>query len=325
MKILVLGGARLLGRHTIEALVAAGHEVTTLSRGQTQADLPDGVERLTGNRNEGTAGLAALEGRSWDACVDVSGYTPRQVRSSTEFLKDRVNRYVFISTVSVYVEQNRQPIREDDPLLPEATFEEAEVTFETYGPMKVTCERLVQEAFGPHCTILRPQLVAGPHDYTPRYPYWPDRVARGGTILAAGKDEFIQVIDARDIGQFVVKVIEDGIDGIFNLSGPRLTWGDFLTRLGAQKVYWTTPEELERVGVSFHELPIFIPAQNEQGGVMNVSNGKAQAAGLRVTNPVKTAEDTRDWSKDADLKYSLTPEREEEILALLRNPAPVDK
>ncbi|RJF72283.1 NAD-dependent epimerase/dehydratase family protein [Deinococcus cavernae] len=318
MQILVLGGARLVGRHIVEALVAGGHEVTMLSRGQTQADLPAAVERLLGDRNDGVAGLSALAGRSWDACVDVSGYTPRQVRASAEFLKGRVGRYVFISTVSVYAEQNRHPILETDPLLPPAAEDVTEVTGETYGPLKVTCEAIVQEVYEDACTILRPQLVTGPHDYTPRYPYWPDRVARGGTILAAGKDDFIQVIDARDIGQFVVKVIQDDIGGLFNLSGPRLTWEEFLTLLDAVDVFWTTPEHLEQVGVNFYELPVYLPANSEQGGIMEVSNERARAAGLTLTAPLKTAQDTREWSKTTDLTYSLTPEREAEILTLLR-------
>ncbi|WP_135230619.1 NAD-dependent epimerase/dehydratase family protein [Deinococcus fonticola] len=318
MRILVLGGARLVGRHIVEALVAAGHEVTMLSRGQTQADLPAAVERLLGDRNDGAPGLSALAGRSWDACVDVSGYTPRQVRASAEFLKGRVGRYVFISTVSVYAEQNRHPILETDPLLPPAAEDVTEVTGETYGPLKVTCEAIVQEVYEDACTILRPQLVTGPHDGTRRYSYWPDRAAREGTMLAAGKDDSIQVIDARDIAQFVVKVIQDDIGGVFNLSGPRLTWGEFLTLLGAGDVFWTTPEHLEQVGVNFYELPVYLPANSEQGGIMEVSNGRARAAGLTLTAPLKTAQDTREWSKTADLEYNLTPEREAEILALLR-------
>ena len=325
MRILVLGGARLVGRHILEAVVAAGHEVTMLSRGQTQAELPAEVERLTGDRNDGAAGLAALTGRSWDACVDVSGYTPLQVRSSTEFLKGRVKRYVFISTVSVYAEQNRHPVRETDPLLPPAAGDVTEVTGDTYGPLKVACEAIVQDVYGDACTVLRPQLVAGPHDYTARYSYWPDRAARGGTVLAAGKDDFIQVIDARDIGRFVVNVIQNDLGGVFNMAGPRLTWGEFLSLLGVKDVRWTTAGELERVGVKFYELPIYLPVDNEQGGIMNTSNERARAAGLTLTDPLTTARDTREWSKDADVQYPLTPEREAEILALLKNAAAVDK
>lgn len=321
MNILVLGGSRFVGRHIVEALVQAGHRVSTFTRGQTPADLPASVERLQGDRNQGTAGLTALAvaGRTWDACVDVSGYTPRQVRASSEALKGRVKRYVFISTVSVYAEQHRHPIRETDPLLPPASEDVTEVTGETYGPLKVACEAIVQSIYGDACTVLRPQLVAGPGDYTPRYPYWPQRAARGDLILAAGRDtDYVQVIDARDIGRFVVKVIQDDLGGIFNLAGPRLTWAAFLGVLGAETVYWTSAEALAAQGINFYELPVYIPHSNEQGGIMDVDNSLALKAGLTLTDPTKTAQDTREWSRNADLKYSLTPQREAEIIMILK-------
>lgn len=319
MQILILGGTRFVGRHIVEAFLQASHKVTVLTRGQTADELPEAVERLQGDRNAGSAGLSALAGRSWDACIDVSGYTPLQVRSSAETLRGCVGRYVFVSTVSVYAEQYRHPIRETDPLLPPFEGDTAEISFETYGPLKVACERIISEIYGDACTILRPQLVAGPHDYTPRYPYWVDRVARGGTILAAGKDsDHIQVIDARDIGRFAVNVVQQQLSGIFNLSGPRLTWQAFLDVLGAQNVFWVTPEQLAAVGVEIYELPVYLPDNNTQGGVMETDHSRALAAGLTLTDPAVTARDTRAWSKGAGLEYKLTPEREAEILRAIR-------
>lgn len=216
MDILILGGTRFVGRHIVEAFVQAGHRVTILTRGKSHAELPGGVEHLRGDRNGGAAGLSALGTRSWDACVDVSGYTPAQVRASTELLKDCVRQYVFVSTVSVYAEPSRHPARETDPLLPPFEGESAEITGETYGPMKVACEHTVQQTFGEASTVLRPQLVAGPFDHSARYPYWVDRAARGATVLAAGQDtDHVQVIDARDLARFAVRVVERRIGGVF--------------------------------------------------------------------------------------------------------------
>ncbi|QLG09332.1 NAD-dependent epimerase/dehydratase family protein [Deinococcus sp. D7000] len=318
MNILILGGTQFVGRHIVEAFVDSGHAVTVLTRGKSKDELPEAVERLQGDRNEGKAGLRALTGREWDACVDVSGYTPRQVRASAEELRGHVGRYVFVSTVSVYAEPERHPVREDDPLSPPAAEDVTEVSGQTYGPLKVTCENIVRELYGDHCTVLRPQIVAGPFDHTARYPYWVDRAARGGQVLAPGDgSDFLQVIDARDLARFTVKVVEDGIDGVFNLAGPRIGWADFMTVLGVSEPVWVDAKTLETNGLGFKELPVYIPAGGEQGGLMDVDNARAVAAGLTLSDPAVTAQDTRAWSKNADLNYALTPEREREILASL--------
>lgn len=319
MNILILGGTQFVGRHIVEAFVDSGHAVTVLTRGRSKDELPPQVERLHGDRDEGAAGLEALGGREWDACVDVSGYTPRQVRASAEGLRGRVGRYVFVSTVSVYAEPGRHPVREDDPLSPPAAEDVTEVSGDTYGPLKVTCENIIHEVYGDHnVTVLRPQIVAGPFDHTARYPYWPDRAARGGQVLAPGDgSDFLQVIDARDLARFTVKVVEDGIDGIFNLAGPRISWADFMAVLGVSEPVWVDARTLEANGLGFKEVPVYIPASSEQGGLMDVDNARAIAAGLALTDPAVTVQDTRAWSQGADLDYALTPAREREILASL--------
>ncbi|KQR33053.1 NAD-dependent epimerase/dehydratase family protein [Deinococcus sp. Leaf326] len=322
MDILILGGTRFVGRHIVEAFVAAGHRVTVLTRGQTAADLPAGVKHLTGDRDAPGGGLEALAGRRWDACVDVSGYQPRQVRASTAALRARVDHYVFISTVSVYAEQDREVVRESDPLLPACSDEAAAVTSETYGPLKVACEALVQAAFPDASTILRPQIVAGPDDYTRRYPYWPDRAARAGEgegpVLVPGDgQDFLQVIDARDLARLTVWLTEARRPGVFNVSGPRLTWAEFLRLLGVREVRWASLSELQAVGAAPHEFPVFLPRGSAQSGLMNVDHTAALAAGLTLTDPAVTAEDTRAWSRTAGLAPLLPAARESELLAYL--------
>lgn len=318
MKILVLGGTRFVGRHIVLAFLAAGHDVSVLTRGRAEDDLPAGVERLRGDRDAGEAGLTALGERTWDACVDVSGYQPRQVRASAEALRGRVRRYVFISTVSVYREQDRPVIRETDPLLPAFEGDAAPISFETYGSLKVACENIVQQVFAGAVTLLRPQLVAGPYDYTARTSYWPDRAARGGTVLAPGNgQDRVQVIDARDLARFAVRVVEEDIPGIFNVAGPGLTLTEYLRKLGVEQVRWVSVPELEEIGVPVHDFPGFIPQGDAQQGLVNVDCRRAVAAGLTHTDPVVTAQDTRAWSERAALSYALTPEREAELLAKL--------
>jgi 2'-hydroxyisoflavone reductase len=318
-KVLVLGGTRFVGRHIVEALLSAGHEVTVLTRGQSVDELPGTVERLQGDREQGAAGLQALSGRRWDACIDVSGYTPAAVQASTNALADSVNRYVFVSTVSVYAEQHRHPIRESDPLLPAAPEDLTEVTGESYGPLKVTCERIVQDVFGTRATILRPQIVAGPFDHTARYPYWPDRAAQsrqdGRPMLAPGKgSDHVQVIDARDLGRFAVRILEDGTPGIFNVSGPRLTWAEFMQAIGAESVVWVDAATLEAQGIGWRDLPLYLADDSEQGGLMDIDASPALAAGLTLTDPATTARDTRAWSAGQQTAYALTPELESAAL-----------
>lgn len=180
MKILVLGGTRFVGRHVVEAMIDAGHDVAVLNRGKSVDELPPRVERIRGDRAEGPAGLLGLFDRTWDVCVDVSGYTARHVRASTERLRHSVGHYVFISAVSVYGDCARGPVDESEPRVVPAPESVDEVTAQTYGPLKVTCENIVRDAFGSRCAWLRPQVIAGPHEPVDRFSYWVRRAAAGG-------------------------------------------------------------------------------------------------------------------------------------------------
>ncbi|MEM8531024.1 MAG: NAD-dependent epimerase/dehydratase family protein [Chloroflexota bacterium] len=316
MDILILGGTQFVGRHIVEACVKAGHRISILTRGKTADELPAEIERLHGDRNEGATGLAALADRSWDACVDVSGYTPRQVRASAEQLYQNVKHYVFISTVSVYDETEHHPIYETHPLLPPAAEDVTEINATTYGPLKVTCEHIVKEIYGEQCALLRPQIVAGPYDHTARYAYWVHRVAQGRTILAPGDgSDHVQVIDARDLADFTVKVVEGRLSGVFNLSGPRITWAEFMKALGAENPVWVDTATLRSADLAFAKLPLFIPADDINSSLMNVSNERAKTAGLKLTDPVATAQDTRAWSLNVDLNHVLPPERQAKLLS----------
>ena len=319
MNILMLGGTQFIGRHMTLAFLAAGHAVTVLTRGLSPDDLPLEVERLRGDRDQGLAGLTALSDRNWDACIDVSGYTPRQVRPSAELLRTQVQRYVFVSSVSVYGDTQHRPVLETDPLLPAAAGDVTEINGETYGPLKVACEGIVQEIYGLRGTVLRPQIVAGPHDPTGRYPYWVNRAVQGGEMLAPGDGtDHVQVIDVRDLARFAVRVVEDERGGVFNLVGPRLSWSAFMRVLGAEQVTWVSTEVLNSQGVTSQELPLFRPEHGPLSSLMDVDPARSLAAGLTLTDPAVTVQDTRAWSATAQLTPPFTPEREAAVLAAAR-------
>ena len=317
MRVLVLGGTQFVGRHIVEALLEAGHVVSILNRGLSPDELPARVERLRGDRDGGALGLSALKGRSWDACVDVSGYTPRQVRPSAEMLSASVSRYVFISAVSVYGDPDRRPVRETQPLIPAADEDVTDVNGETYGALKVACEHLVEQIYAERCTLLRSQVVVGPHDPTGRLAYWVQRCAQGGEMLAPGDgSDHVQFIDARDLARFVVTIIESDIGGTFNLAGPRLTWTDFMAMLGASNPVWVAAAILESAGLTCVELPLFRPERGARSSLMDVSNERARAAGLTLTDLEVTLSEVRTWTNDRDWNRALSPERESALIRI---------
>jgi 2'-hydroxyisoflavone reductase len=296
--------------------------VTTFNRGQSADELPAAVERLRGDRDEGAAGLAALAGRRWGACVDLSGYTPRQVRPSAGMLRDAVGRYVFVSAMMVYGDPTDRPVRETLTRQPPAAEDITDICEATYGALKVTCEDIVQEIFADRCALLRPQTVAGPHDPSGRYVYWARRARLGGEMLAPGDgSDHVQVIDVRDLARFVCTVIERGLGGAYNLAGPRLTWAEFLRILGAQNLVWVPASILAAAGLTFVDLPLFRAEHGPRAGLMDVCTERARAAGLVLTSPEITAQDTLAWISDQELPLALSPERERTLLEAARRAA----
>ncbi|UWX64257.1 NAD-dependent epimerase/dehydratase family protein [Deinococcus rubellus] len=323
MKLLILGGTQFIGKHLTQAALLAGYQVTVFNRGRSPDDLPQQVERLRGDRDQGVAGLSALMGQHWDACFDVSGYTPRQVRASAGALQGRVGRYVYVSSRAVYAEPCGLPITEASPLQAPAAEDITQIDGETYGPLKVACEEIVQGLYADACTVLRPQIVVGPHDPTRRYPYWAERALLGGVMLAPGDGtDHLQVIDVRDVARFALRVVEADLDGVFNLAGPRLTWTDFLRICGAgqpatAQVRWIDIQMLRQHFPDAEELSLYVAENGPHAGRMNVSNVRAVRAGLTLTDPATTARDTQAWSCHQKLPYALTPEGEAALLGQL--------
>ena len=320
MNILVLGGTQFVGRHIAETLLAAGHAVSVFTRGLTPDELPTAIERLRGDRDLGTAGLHALTDRSWDVCVDVSGYTARQVRASAETFRSTVKHYVFISAVSVYGDPDQRPVLETHPLMMPAGEDVTEVNGETYGSLKVTCEKIVCDIFHDRFTVLRPQVVIGPHDPSGRYAYWLQRAMQGGEMLAPGDgSDHLQMIDVRDLARFVATVIENNSGGTFNLAGPRFTWADFMQLIGASRMVWVPADLIQAAGLTFMELPLYRPERGPRSSLMEVSNARAKTAGLALTDPAVSVSDMRAWLDGREFIAALPPAREAELIANLRN------
>ena len=332
MRLLILGGTLFLGRELAAAALARGHDVTLFNRGRHSDDLPPQIERLRGDRD---GQLDALRGRSWDAAIDTSGYVPRLVRASAELLAANIQRYVFVSSISVYADFSR-PFDEGSPVatMPDEAVEE--VTGATYGPLKALSERAVEESLPGRALIVRPGLIVGPRDPTVRFSYWTSRVARGGEVLAPGDPgTLVQLIDVRDLAEWMIRMIEAGQAGVFNASGPdfALTMRDLLEACRAASgsgadFTWVDETFLAEHDVQpWSQLPLWMPESLETHRYFHRANvDRALSAGLTFRPLLETVRDTLAWQSERGHQplpeklgvalpdETLSPERERELL-----------
>jgi len=339
LTILILGGTGFIGPHMVHEALRRGHDVTLFNRGRTNRNLFPDLELLIGDRDNA---LDALKGRKWDAVIDNSGYVPRHVADSAKLLSPAVSHYLFVSSVSAYAAMSGNltaadyhdvdmPNTEyDSPLatMPDETVEE--VTSETYGPMKVLCERAATEAMGEdRITILRPTWVAGPGDNSDRFTYWPVRVSRGGEMLVPGTAaDLIQIVDVRDMANFVVDSLEQKITGIYNMVTPPGSCNMGALLADSQAVA-ATEVSLTWVDLPFIEandlnkggaLPIWAPASGDTRSDAIVNGDRSFEKGMK-TRPIKeTIRDTLRWwrtlSEDRrdNMRAGLDAGREAELL-----------
>lgn len=325
MRILILGGTVFLGRALVDAALDREHELTLFNRGRTNPNIFPGIEKLYGSRD---SDLAELEGRHWDAVLDTCGYVPRVVRKSARLFARQSDHYVFISTLSAYADISRTGIEEDSPLakLGDETIED--VTGDTYGPLKAQCEREVIEAMTDRALVVRPGLIVGPYDQSDRFTYWPHRLARGGEILAPGRpDREVQFIDVRDLAEWLIRMVENQVTGIYNAVGPAapLTMKQMLDsgRKALDRyatLTWVEDEYLLKKHVDpWIDLPLWLPdSDHESEGMFKVLARKALSAGLTFRSLDETFKDTYEWDAKRPVNHEwragLSIERENDIL-----------
>ncbi|MGH2594569.1 MAG: NAD-dependent epimerase/dehydratase family protein [Actinomycetota bacterium] len=323
MNLLVIGGTHFVGRAVVEDAVARGHDVTVFHRG---ADEPEGfpdVEHLHGDRD---GGVDVLRGRGWDAALDTCGYVPRVVRDSAQLLADAVGTYAFISSLSALPDEAPAGSNEDTPTYQPPFPDTEEITNESYGPLKVACEREAQAAFPGRCLIVRPGYIVGPHDPTDRFTYWVRRARTGGEMLAPGPgDDALQVVDVRDLGAFTLDHLEKQTADVFGVVGPPelLTWSTFLPLVcevagSGTSLTWVDRSFLEsQLGEDLDES--FPQRDYPYQSLHRYDGRKAIAAGLTHRPLSATIADTIAWDRDrGPLKAGISSEREHELLATWR-------
>ena len=332
LSVLILGGTGFIGPHMVRYAIDRGHKVTIFTRGRRELDLPESVERLVGDRNDDHT---ALEGRKWDVILDNNAQDYRWVQRSTELLADAARQYVLVSSISAYALQGFGWDRADDVMLEPIVDEDyprvqppegwKDGDDASYGLMKTLSEKTVHEAFPGRTTVVRPGLIVGPGDMTDRFTYWPVRLDDGGEVLAPGNpDHANQVIDQRDLTEWIVRLAENGTVGDFNATGPaeRLSMGSMLDQIGlaTEKPYeltWVPESFLQAQGISpWQDLPAWIPGDP----LMFVDVRDAIDSGLTFRPLVDTARDTLNWDKArpagerANRRFGMSRERESEVL-----------
>ncbi len=327
MNILIIGGTRFLGLHLVDSAIARGHKITLFNRGQTNPNLFPNVETIIGDREHD---IEKLSGRNWDAVIDTCGYVPRIVRESGVGLERSVSQYVFISTLSVHADNREIGINEEYPVgtLTDELVEE--ITGETYGPLKALCEKMILDLYAERGLVVRPGLIVGPNDPTDRFTYWPMRVAKGGDVLAPEKPEVpVQIIDVRDLSDFIIKLIEDKSSGIYSATGPdyELTFGAMLEACkqvsgSDANIHWASVEFLKQNKVEeWSDMPVWVPDNEENAGFSRFDVSKAIKAGLSFRRLEDTVRDTLAWANtrptDHEWRAGLKSEREQELLKLL--------
>ena len=332
LRILILGGTGFTGPYQVRYALSRGHKVTTFNRGKTHpGELPKEVEQLIGDRN---GQLDALKGRKWDVAIDNPTTLPAWVRDAAEMLKGNVEGYVFISTISVYADTSKGA----DEMAPLAKYEGADPYketleamkasgYKTYGPLKALSEKEAEKWFPGKTLIVRPGLIVGPRDETDRFTYWPVRIERGGEVLAPGiPTDPVQFIDARDLAEWTIRMVENRETGIYNATGPAkpLAIGEMLDQIkGAfnsdATFTWVPADFLEKQKVeAWSDMPVWT---GEESGMARTNITRALSKGLTFRPLAETARDTLIWFKsqpqDRQSKFraGLTPEREKEVLA----------
>ncbi len=328
LRILILGGTGFIGPHQVRYAQSRGHTLTLFNRGKTNPGLFPDVEKLQGDR--AVNDYASLKGRDWDVVIDNPTTFPRWVREATAVLKGHAKHFVFVSTISVY-DKNDTVDADESAAVATTTEPSVEDAQRLYGPLKALSEQEAMKAFGDRTTVIRPGLIVGPGDYSDRFTYWPVRLHRGGEVLAPGtpKDP-AQVIDARDLAEFIIRCCENGVFGTYNCTGPQslLTIGEML---GAIRGAMTTNAHLTWVDADFlaeqkvrpwADMPVWIPPAGPMVGFMRRSVSRAIAKGLTYRPLSVTAKDTLDFydaepdERKEKLRAGLDPAREKEVLAL---------
>ncbi len=331
LRLLILGGTSFLGPAEVEYAVSRGHTVTLFNRGRTNPELFPDVEKLVGDRS--VSDYESLVGREWDAVIDNSANVASWVSDAADVLKDSVGRYLFVSSISAYSDFSARRMVEDGPVFTQEDYDETIASGadfnSAFGPNKAQAERITLEAFGDRGCVVRPGLIVGPMDRSGRFTYWPVRIDRGGEVLAPGDgSDRAQIVDVRDLGRFLVHLMETRATGTFNATGPDhpMTMHQMLERVreavpSNATLTWVDADFLREHEVgAWMEMPVWMFPEPDMAGFSSLNCQKAFDAGLTFRPVTITARDTLAWWKSLPedqqtMRTGIDPEKEANVLA----------
>lgn len=303
MRILVIGGTRLVGRGIVNAAIDRGHDVTLFNRGTTDPDAFPTATHLKGDRNSDLSALATGE---WDVTVDVGAYVHQQVISLGEALGGRGGRQTFISTISVYGNDVAESGFTESAALLEPDWDET-LTMQRYGELKVAGEQTITR-FDPDPLIIRPGFVIGPYDYSERFTHWVRAVAAGEPFNAPAADQPLQGVDGRDLGAFVVRCLETGATGAFNVTAPQEapTFSEVIATIAnalgvdVPKVNWARPGDGQDPHILTEKLEAMpLAVEPAWWPKMRADVSKATNAGFTYRPLEETVKDLAAWAEIA--------------------------
>lgn len=180
--ILILGGTHFIGRNLVEKLLNVNeYKITLFNRQRTGTHLFPEIQKLKGDRE--THEIRQIKGKKWNYIIDLSCYYPDSLQRALNSIES-VDKYIFISTCSVYDNEKNNDILKDEtsPIWPCTAEQKKDTNPETYGNRKAECERILKKSGIPYI-ILRPALVFGKYDSTDRMYYWLHQVKTKSQLL----------------------------------------------------------------------------------------------------------------------------------------------
>ena len=334
LRILILGGTGFTGPFQVRYAISRGHKVTVFNRGRTHpGELPKEAEQLLGDRN---GKLDALKGKTWDVVIDNPATLPVWVRDAAEILKGNAERYVYISSTAVYADTSKQNVDETAPLtkytgadaMKETSASMRASNFALFGPLKAQSEAEAEKWFPGKTLVIRPGYIVGPGDESDRFTYWPVRVERGGEVLAPGSpSDPMQIIDARDLAEWTIRMVEQGTVGAYNATGPRtrLSMGKMLSDIkkttNSDARFTWVPDEFLKAQKIIDEFPIWTSPKGSEILYLTTNINKALSHGLTFRPLSDTTRATLEWfrrqtpDRQIKMRAGIKPQREAEVLA----------
>lgn len=320
MRLLVLGGTQFLSHEVAAEAARRGHEVVCANRGRS-GSVPPGVTNVVWDRS-GPAPDELVDDEPYDAVVDVARQ-PSHVRRALAVVPDA--HWVFVSSISVYADDS-DPAGPGVGRLKDAVADDVDLAVDpdAYGGLKVACEQLVLETAA-SAVVVRPGLIVGPGDPSGRFAHWARRAADAGEVLAPGDPASpVQVIDVRDLADWIVTLAERRTTGVLDAVGPVVPFEELLGEwLPDASLVWVDQDFLEAEGVEPwtgpDSIPVWLP-RPEYDGMLAHDAQPALDAGLTVRPAADTARDTLGWieSDPAARIGGITRERETELIARWR-------